>query len=119
MSQTSPPLRPTGPQIHEFTKALETSFKAAALVSLLQRIDQDFEATAQSMEYKKSIFYMLSAASKGGWFAQLLAVVLEERPKDVAIQGVAIKLGLVHLPGQGAAYFEAIAIAPDRMVDAT
>jgi trypsin-like peptidase/effector-associated domain 1 (EAD1)-containing protein len=118
MSQTSGSPNFDGRQIHQLTEALYAEFKAAELVWLLSRIGQSFDKTAQSTDYRKNIFYMLSAASQDGWGGQLLAVVLDERPNNKDLQRFAISLGILRLPGTDAGNLEAITNAPDRFQDA-
>ncbi|OAI54747.1 hypothetical protein AYO44_14260, partial [Planctomycetaceae bacterium SCGC AG-212-F19] len=118
MSQTSLSLKLDGTKIFQLTEILRALFKPADLVWLLSRIGQDFEATAQSMDYRKNIFYMLSAANSDGWCGRLLAVVLDERSDNKDIQRFAISVGLAHLPGRDTANLEAITNAPDRFQDA-
>jgi Trypsin-like peptidase domain len=118
MSEITPPLKLDGRQIHDLTRAIHTAFVPGDLVLLLSRIGRSFDATAMSTDYRKNIFYMLSAANDSGWCGQLLTVVLDERPDDNEILRFGVSLGVVRLPDIDAGNREAITNAPDRFQDA-
>jgi hypothetical protein len=107
-----------GPQIDSLTSILLQNFSASDLVMLLSRIGRKFESTAMSHEYRKNIFYMLSAANDDGWCGQLLAAMLDECPKDNDIRRFGLSLGLLNFPGANSGHFEAITNASDRFQDA-
>ncbi len=117
MSQPSPPLRLDGPQIDEFLKALETAFESGDFVRILSRLNKKFASYVIGTTFRDNLFYMVSAANDDGWCGQLLAIVLDERPKDEKMQRFAIKMGLVDLPGVNAAYLEATVNSTGLLVD--